>query len=151
MANSRPNAKIQQATSQSTAWSKMLIEETPLIDQTGVLAGLVSIDLRGADERTSHQVAALVRHKLTRTDELHMSADGTPSLLLTPVLGLVDLHQRVHELHMHIDNAGYEATVGYALRRPAESLLDTWARAVAETDRAAFQAERGPKTLVLPD
>lgn len=151
MANSGPRANMQHTTSQATTWSEMLIEETPLIDQTGVLAGLVTIELHDADERTCRHVATLVRHKLTRTDASDLGGDGTLSLLLTPVLGLVDLHQRVHELQTNIADAGHSATLGYALRRPTESLVDTWARSIAEVHRAAFARDRGDSTLVLPE
>jgi len=139
---------VHETTTQAT-WFDYLVAETPRLDETGVLAALVSVRLAVSDHEQT-QMATLLRRTLASTDAFHLVAQGYVSILLAPVASVLDTRDRVEDIQSMLRNFGQYISMGYAIRRPDESLLDTCARADAQADRAAFRLERSQSSLILP-
>lgn len=126
-------------------WYKTLLHETVELDHTGVSAAVLSLRLRGSKDRDrrAKQLQNLLRRLLRPTDRVGKPSSGAFSILLVPLQSIADTSAQVHALTNALDNAGLDVAAGFALRRTTESLVDTWARAEAEADRAAFRATNG--------
>lgn len=124
-------------------WFSELVGGTAHIDSTGVSAAVLSIRLRDDVDldRRSVQAMNLLRRMIRPTDRLGHPAPAAFSVLLVPLESLADTAAHVNSLAQGFENAGIAVSVGFAHRRPTESLLDTWARAEAEVDRATFRVE----------
>ena len=124
------------------AWFTTLVHETTLLDQTGVHAAMLSLRVKddGQMERRASQIENLLGRLLRPTDQLGQTSPTSFSLLLVPLQSIADTTSHVHMLTDALKLAGLSIWAGYAQRRPGESLLDTWARAEAQADRAAFRA-----------
>lgn len=124
-------------------WFSALVTETAEIDHTGVSAAVLSIRLRTEHDldRKTVQALNLLRRMIRPTDRLGHPASSAFSVLLVPLESIADAAAHVNSLAQSLDMAGLDVSVGFAHRRAGESLLDTWARAEAEVDRATFRAE----------
>lgn len=127
---------------QKPAWFTALVAETATLDQTGVNAAVLSLRLAGGEnvDRQATQVTNLLRRMVRSTDRIGQTSSTSFSLLLAPLRSIADTTAQVHVITNALRDANISASAGYAQRRPAESLLDTWARAEAQADRAAFRA-----------
>lgn len=123
-------------------WFTSLVNETTLLDQTGVHAAMLSLRVQddGQMERRASQVQHLLGRLLRPTDRLGQTSPTSFSLLLAPLQTIADTTGHVHMLTDALKLAGLSVWAGYAQRRSGESLLDTWARAEAQADRAAFRS-----------
>lgn len=143
MSVERPDfAHIQVTGVDDPVWFTTLVRETVELDHTGVSAAVLSLRLRGGTdrERRAQQLQNLLQRLLRKTDHLGEPASGSFSVLLAPLESIADTSAQVHALTNAVDHAGLDVAAGFALRRSTESLIDTWARAEAEADRAAYRA-----------
>ena len=131
-----PNFNDHQIEITASRWSDVLTAETARIEETGVKAAILSIQHGDLDERQTRQLHTLFQRSLTPADRPRIAGDGSLTALLTPVDGLGALQHRLRRLHKAARGHGLEIHIAFALRRPKESLLDTWARADAELDRS---------------
>jgi len=122
-------------------WFTALVRETAQLDQTGVGAAVLSLRLNQDEDNERHaiQVLNLLRRLLRPTDQLGQPSKTAISVLLAPLESLRDTASHVHTLTTALNDAGLSVSAGFAHRREGESLLDTWARAEAQSDRAAFR------------
>lgn len=146
-----PNLATPVTHTDANGWAQLLTAESSRLDETGVLAALVSVRLASADDRSTTQTYHLLRRSINRIERAHVVEQGHLSLVLAPVADFVDLRQRTNALQNQLVDAGLKAWIGFALRRPLEPLLDTWARAEAELDRLTFRIERSHINLVNPE
>jgi hypothetical protein len=123
-------------------WFTSLVHETTQLERTGVHAAMLSLRVRddGQIERRASQIQHLLARLLRPTDQLGQTSPTSFSLLLAPLQSIADTTSHVHMLTGALKEAGLSVWAGYAQRRSGESLLDTWARAEAQADRAAFRA-----------
>jgi hypothetical protein len=123
-------------------WFTSLVHETTQLDRTGVHAAMLSLRVKddGQIERRASQVKHLLGRLLRPTDQLGQTSPTSFSLLLAPLQSIADTTSHVHMLTEALKSAGLSVWAGYAQRRSGESLLDTWARAEAQADRAAFRS-----------
>jgi len=140
--NEQPNTYAQ-LTSQSRQWFDFLVAETTTLDQTGVHAALLSVRLHEniVSDRTRTQLRTLLSHVLGPTDRVAQTSHSSFSVLLAPQQDLCETVAEVRDIAEALDRAGLRASTGFAHRRASESLLDTWARAEAQLDRAAYRVE----------
>lgn len=125
----------------TAAWFDALVTETSALDQAGVHAALLSIRLRDANERRLGQLKTLLGRLLSSTDRFQQTSDSSFSVLLAPQDDLYETVNEVRDIAEALDRSGILASTGFAHRRAGESLLDTWARAEAQLDRAAYRLE----------
>lgn len=64
-------------------------------------------------------------------------------MLLTPASELTNTVNVVRSFSATLHAHRISAVTAFAFRRPGENLIDTWARAEAELDRASYRAEHG--------
>ena len=124
-------------------WFSTLVRETAELDHTGVSAAVLSIRLPDDvdDDRQGPRIHNLLGRLVRQTDCIGQPSDRTFSVLLAPLDSITDTASQVHALTDALERAGFRVVVGFAHRRRDESLLDTWARAEAEADRAAYRAD----------
>ena len=129
------------------AWFTSLVHETTHLDNVGVRAAVLSLRLqqgsREADaeiERRSVQLRNLLGRLLRPTDRMGQTSPTAFAVLLTPLQTIVEAASHIHAISDSLRDAGLLVSAGFAHRRDGESLLDTWARAEAQADRAAFRA-----------
>lgn len=124
-------------------WFTALVRETAELDRTGVGAAVLSLRLtaEGETSRNATQVRHLLRRLLRPTDRVGQLSPTVFSVLLAPLDSIADTASQIHALTTALSDAGLTASAGFAHRRDSESLLDTWARADAQSDRAAYRAE----------
>lgn len=124
-------------------WFSTLVSETVEFERTGTCAAVLSFRLHEAHEveRRSQQMATLLRRLLRPTDRFAQTSEDSFSVLLAPLASITDASSHIHALNEALGNAGLMVSTGFAHRREGESLLDTWARAEAQSDRAAFRLE----------
>lgn len=133
---------LQTTSTAAGSWLDALMAETVTIDEAGVHAALVSIRLQGeVTQRSSARLQTLLRHQLAPTDRFEQVSESSFSVLLAPQEDLCETVNEVRDLADSIERAGIDAVTGFAQRRPREPLLDTWARAEAQLDRAAYRIE----------
>jgi len=132
-----------EVTTESRRWFDFLVAETTTLDQAGVHAALLSVRIQDdmVSDRTLTQVRNLLSHVLSPTDRFAQTSASSFSLLLAPQRDLCETVSEVREIADALHDAGIQASTGFAHRRAAESLLDTWARAEAQLDRAAYRVE----------
>lgn len=124
------------------AWFDALVRETAAVDETGVHAALVSIGLReDATDRAVGQLRTLLGRMLAPTDRFEQTSEGSFSVLLAPQVDLYETVSEVRDIAEALERSGLKASTGFAQRRVGESLVDTWARAEAQLDRAAYRVE----------
>lgn len=124
-------------------WFTALVRETAELDRIGVGAAVLSLRLQAdgdLERRTTHMLN-LLRRLLRPTDQVGQSSSTAFSVLLAPLNSIAETASQVHSLTASLSNAGLTVSAGFAHRREGESLLDTWARAEAQSDRAAYRAE----------
>lgn len=144
-------SKLQQRETTTTQWPEFLATETERVIETGVHAAILRIALGTEEPRVHDQAANLLRRKLDPTSSFSSHRDGTFTALVVPLLGFVELQARVTRLHTMFSQLRCSPTIGFALRREDESLLDTMARADASVDRELFRREDSGSLLVLPE
>lgn len=130
-------------TNESTAaeWFETLVAETASLDQAGVHAALLSIRLNDGDTRTFRQLTTLLGRLLSPTDRFERTSQHSVSVLLAPQDNLSETVHTARDIAQTLSRSGLDASVGFAHRRSGEPLLDTWARAEAQLDRAAYRLE----------
>lgn len=129
-------------------WFTSLVRETAHLDNTGVRAAVLSLRLQqvprdtAADiERRALQLQNLLGRLLRPTDQMGQTSPTTFAVLLAPLQTIVEAASHIHAISDSLHNAGLLVSAGFAHRRDGESLLDTWARAEAQADRAAFRSQ----------
>lgn len=129
------------------AWFTSLIHETTKLDHVGVRAAVLSLRLQhGAEEldadveRRAIQLRNLLGRLLRPTDQMGQTSPTTFAVLLAPLQTIVEAASHIHAISDSLQDAGLLVSAGFAHRRDGESLLDTWARAEAQADRAAFRS-----------
>lgn len=126
-------------------WRTLLDEETPRLDAFGLASGIITVTI---DEELALPLSAATRvdnllsHIVIGTDRAHRVARDTFGVLVTPLGGLVELREKADRIAQKLDDAGLSCTLGWAMRRFDEHLLDTSARADAEVDRLKFSLAR---------
>ncbi len=139
----------------AAAWREFLDEENRIVAETGLRVGIISIDLAGPhddeerDRLLRDRAARLLRHQLARTDRVAITSTSSLAVLRAPLDSLPSLERQARDLALKLYGAGLEATVGFAHRRTDEDLMDTWARADAQADRALFRLENPDPTDLL--
>lgn len=133
-----------------SAWFDALVGETTQLEQLGVHAAMLSIRLRSTNDpaRAAAQARTLFGLILRPTDRVDQTTPISFSILLAPQEDLAATVRRSNEISAALENANIVASTGFAQRRPQESLLDTWARAEAELDRAVYRMEH-PSGITL--
>lgn len=129
------------------SWLNTLISEGPRLDETGTKAALFALRVDKANEREAVQLFNLLRAATNRTDQIRQIGDRRYAVLLSPVEDIATVARRAQALQDKARGHNLPATIGFAIRRSHESLLDTWARAEAELDRVQFRNEM----RILPD
>ncbi|MGI9607111.1 MAG: hypothetical protein ACR2P0_13320 [Acidimicrobiales bacterium] len=126
-------------------WVAFLQEESDRLDQLGVRAGLVTVtvcddDIPDADaDVQATRAIRLLQHSISSTSRSTRTSRRSLSILVAPLPNLAALDRTAQLLSSRLSVAGFDATVGFAHRRVDEALIDTWARADAEADRARFR------------
>lgn len=140
--NDQANSIARDSTA-SREWFKTLIAETVAVDAAGVHAALLSVRIHEsvASERTMKQLRTLLGRILSPTDRVEQTAPDSMSVLLAPQKDLRQTVSEVREIADALHRAGLRSSTGFAQRRVSESLLDTWARAEAQLDRASYRVE----------
>lgn len=131
-------------------WFTALVDETTDLERLGIGAAVLSLRLHadGDVERCSTHMVHLLRRLLRPTDRMGRCSTTTFSVLLAPLNTITETASHIHSLTTALDNAGLTVSAGFAHRRAGESLLDTWARAEAQADRAAYRLEHREGLLV---
>lgn len=137
--------------STTSAWFDALVNETVQIEQLGVHAAMLSIRLRSSDDllRTAARARTLFGLILRPTDRVGQTTPISFSILLAPQRDLAETVRLSNEISDALQGANIISSTGFAQRRPQESLLDTWARAEAQLDRAEYRIEN-PLGITLP-
>jgi hypothetical protein len=125
----------------SAAWFDALVNETTTMEHLGVHAAMFSVRLFDSDTRSAAQARTLFGLILRPTDHVEQTSPTSFSLLLAPQKDLAETVVRARAIADAFDDANILASTGFAQRRQGESLLDTWARAEAQLDRAAYRTE----------
>lgn len=127
----------------SSAWFDALVSETTRLEQLGVQAAMLSVRLHDQHDpaRAATQARTLFGLILRPTDRLEQTTPVSFSILLAPQANLTETLGQVNTISNALSNANIDASTGFAQRRHSESLLDTWARAEAQLDRATYRAE----------
>lgn len=145
-----PYASGPLAHSAPSAWFDELVSETAKLEQLGVHAAMLAVRLRVPHDtvRAAAQARTLFGLILRPTDRVDQTTPVSFSILLAPQSDLAETVRLSHRIANALTKANIEAATGFAQRRPQESLLDTWARAEAELDRAAYRVEH-PNGLTI--
>ncbi len=128
-----------------SSWPQFLDEESERLDALGVRAGVISVTLGNPDDdaelhRTYRDRSLrLLIHIVAPSGRLAPTSERSVAVLEAPLGSLPELERHAHAVATSLSVAGIPAAVGFAHRRVDEHLLDTWARADAEADRAAFR------------
>lgn len=127
-----------------SAWRDLLVQETTEIDQAGVNAAVVAFRLVETGESPSSdpgaRIGRLVGRRVRSTDRLGATSASSFAMLLSPANALTETVDVVHSYSKVLADHRIPALTAFAFRRPAESLVDTWARAEAELDRAQYRS-----------
>lgn len=145
MSNQEQPYSFVERTIASPAWFDALIAETTVVEQTGVHASMVSIRLQYSPDtdmsRLVSQARTLFGLVLRPTDRIEQTASNSFVVLLAPQKDLAETVSLTAQLDAALLRSGILASTGFAQRRPLESLIDTWARAEAQLDRAVYRLE----------
>lgn len=143
MAGNNQAHSFTRETTASSEWFQTLVAETSAVDAAGVHAALLSVRIHEsvASERTMKQLRTLLGRILSPTDRVEQTANDSMSVLLAPQKDLRQTVTDVREIADALHRAGLRSSTGFAQRRVGESLLDTWARAEAQLDRASYRVE----------
>ena len=127
----------------ASAWFNALISETVNFEQIGVHAAMLSVRLHPTADpnRAAARARTLLGLVLRPTDRVEQTTPLSFSVLLSPQKDLAETVALATVVSKAFEDADILASTGFAQRRVGESLLDTWARAEAELDRAAYRAE----------
>ncbi|MFT7473119.1 MAG: hypothetical protein ACI81L_000030 [Verrucomicrobiales bacterium] len=127
----------------SPLWFDGLVTETTVIENAGVHAAMLSVRLYATEspQRIASQGRTLFGRILRPTDRVEQTSPTTFSILLAPEPDLVGAVVHARAIADGLHSAGLRASTGFAQRRAGESLLDTWARAEAQLDRAVYRSE----------
>jgi hypothetical protein len=127
----------------SPQWFDGLVTETTVIENAGVHAAMLSVRLytTKTPQRVASQGHTLFGRILRPTDRVEQTSPTTFSILLAPEPDLVGTVVHARAIAEALHAAGLRASTGFAQRRSGESLLDTWARAEAQLDRAVYRSE----------
>ncbi len=128
-------------------WRELLLTETDELDRAGVHAAIVAIRIEGdnvaAATRSTQRAASLLARRIRPTDRLGTPDSSSLAVLLSPSIELTQTIEQVRGLSLAMSNHQIQAVTAFAHRRPNEVLLETWARAEAEVDRAIFRRLHG--------
>ena len=118
------------------AWRQLLGEEELRCQELGFQAGIVSVEFGasgGAGPSTSRTEDALAAIKATIawTDRIGETGSGAISILVTPINDIHQLERLANRVKRSLREAGIDAAVGFAHRRPATGLHAAAARADA--------------------
>ncbi len=127
----------------ASRWLDTLISDSSAFDDAGVQAAMLSVRVRNdmVSKRTMDQLRTLLSRLLSPTDRLETISDSSISILLAPQPDLQTTVAQVRSIADAVQRSGIHASTGFAHRRVGESLLDTWARAEAQLDRAVYRIE----------
>lgn len=132
---------------QQSWWPSFLDTETARLDEIGLRAGVISIALDGSGQDLRDRLQGrdralrLLSHSISPSSRFAATSDRSIAVLHAPLISLPDLERQAQRLVARLSVAGIAAAVGFAHRRIGEHLLDTWARADAEADRAEFRQQ----------
>ncbi len=139
-----------------SSWKSLLEAENKIVTETGLRVGIISIDLAGPhddperDQLLRDRAVRLLRVRLARTDRIAITSASSLAILRAPLSSLPSLERQARDLALQLYGAGLAAAVGFAHHRSGEDLMDTWARADAQADRALHRRERPDRGLSLP-
>ena len=128
-------------------WQAFLGEENKIVANTGIRVGIISIDLAGPhddpdrDALLRDRAVRLLSRRLTRTDRIAITSNSSLAILRAPLDSVPSVERQARNLSLELYGAGLDAAVGFAHRRIGEDLMDTWARADAQADRALYRLE----------
>lgn len=124
-------------------WVALLTEESVRLHSLGIRSGVISIDFSATTDPGLFRDRAvrLLRRGLRSTDRIGLTSEGSLAILHAPLPSLPELDRMSRQIDVHLDGAGMPASIGFAHRRTGEDLLDTFARADAQADRASFRRE----------
>jgi hypothetical protein len=137
-------------------WQHFLEEENRIVAETGLRVGIISIDLAGPeneperDQLLRDRAVRLLRRRLAGTDRIAVTSLSSLAILRAPLESLPSLERQARDLALQLYGAGLQAAIGFAHRRAGEDLMNTWARADAQADRALFRREHPDRGLSLP-
>lgn len=132
---------------QQSWWPSFLDTESARLDEIGLRAGVISIALDGSGQELRDRLQGrdralrLLGHSISPSSRFASTSDRSIAVLHAPLIALPDLERQAQRLVTRLSVAGIRAAVGFAHRRVGEHLLDTWARADAEADRAEFRQQ----------
>ena len=137
------------------AWRAFLDQENRIVAETGARVGIISVDLAGPhddperDQLLRDRAVRLLRRLLGRTDRIATTSSSSLAILRAPLESLPGLERQARDLALQLYGAGLDAAVGFAHRRAGEDLMDTWARADAQADRALYRLEHPDGGMTL--
>jgi len=137
-------------------WKKFLEDENRIVADTGVRVGIISVDLAGAHDNPERdavlrdRAVRLLSRRIARTDRLAVTSNSSLAILRAPLDSVPSVERQARDLALQLFGAGLDAAVGFAHRRTGEDLMDTWARADAQADRALYRLERADHGVALP-
>lgn len=136
---------------QAQQWASFLGEEQRRFDEAGVRSGVVSVRIHADDPVTEmRRVVRLLTVVLPQTDRFAVTSSTDVSIIHSPVHSWPEFLTWARRIDSLLAESNIDAIVGFAHRRSDEDLVDTWARADAELDRAAFRSQQSPGSLTLP-
>lgn len=126
------------------SWRDLLVQETHEIELAGVNAAVVSVRLIAADGSLLTQAASRAEHLLNTllrpTDRIGHPEPNSFVVLLSPTNELTETVERVRLYGKSLSQHKIQALTAFAHRRTGEALVNTWARAEAELDRAHYRS-----------
>lgn len=131
-------------------WAPLLQNEEIRLQKLGIRSGLISIDFSDSPAPiTRDRAVRLLRRMLRPTDWIGITSETSVAVLQAPLQSLSELDGCVRSIDDKLAAAGLAASIGFAHRREDESLLDTWARADAQADRATFRLQVGDDGQII--
>ena len=125
-------------------WRDLLVNETRELDLAGVSAAVVTVRLLAEDVAALTDAAAqaeeVLQNLLRRTDRLGHPEPNSFVLLLSPTNELTETVGRMQHYGQALLTHQIRSLTAFAHRRPSEPLVNTWARAEAELDRAHYRS-----------
>lgn len=126
------------------SWRDLLVSETNELEIAGVNAAIVSVRLTADNSTELAEDAVRAEHLLSgllrRTDRLGHPEPNGFVVLLSPTNELTETVDRVRLYGQALFEHRVSALTAFAHRRMGEPLVNTWARAEAELDRAHYRS-----------
>ncbi len=137
------NAQRNQAKLVDT-WRDLLVHETNEIELAGVNAAVISMRLVQTNvtllSKDALRTNDLLTGLLRPTDRIGHPELRSFVVLLSPTNELTQTIERVRLYGQTLSDNGVSALTAFAHRRVNEALVNTWARAEAELDRAHYRS-----------